>query len=163
MEGRKIIGIMGPGEGATTADIDAAFEVGQLMAESGYLVLTGGRASGVMEAAMKGAKSAGGTTIGILPSEDGADQSEYVDIPIKTGMGSARNNINVLTSDTIIGIGVDAGTISEIALAIKANKLVLLLNWTESSKAFFENIETAKLTFFNNPDELINYIQASEK
>lgn len=149
MEKKKIIGIMGPGEGASFSDKETATEVGKLLAKQGYIVLTGGRASGVMEAAMKGAKSVGGTTIGILPSENDEGASKYVDIAIKTGIGSARNNINVLTSDVVIAVGVGAGTTSEIALAIKAKKPVILLNWTKQQKDFFSTIDQSNITFCN--------------
>ena len=59
-------------------------------------MLTGGRAAGVMEAACRGAQAAGGLTVGVLPSADGADMSDAVDIPIVTGLGDARNAVNVL-------------------------------------------------------------------
>jgi uncharacterized protein (TIGR00725 family) len=137
MDENIIIGVMGPGSGAATADIEVDFTVGKSLAEHGYTVLTGGRNSGVMEATMKGAKSTGGLTIGILPSENELHQSSFVDIPIKTGLCSARNNINVLTSDLIIGIGIGLDTTSEITLAIKSNKPVILLNQTKKSVDFF--------------------------
>ncbi|SMO69161.1 hypothetical protein SAMN06265219_1083 [Gracilimonas mengyeensis] len=136
---------MGPGSGATSSDLDTAYILGNALAQEGYLVLTGGRASGVMESAMKGAKAAGGTTIGILPSPDGANQSEFVDIAIKTDTGSGRNNINVLTSDVVIAVGVGAGTASEIALAIKNDKPVILMNQTDESLKFFYSLTHPRL------------------
>lgn len=75
-------------------------------------------------------------------------------------MGSSRNNINVLTSDIVIGIGVGAGTTSEIALAIKTGKPILLLNWTESLKNYFNTLGNADMTFCNSLDELINHIRS---
>ncbi len=93
-----------------------------------WVLLTGGRNVGVMDAASKGAHQAGGFTIGILPSDDGYDASEYLDIPIHTGMGSARNNINVLSSDVVVACGSGAGTTSEIMLAMKSGKPLILLN-----------------------------------
>ncbi|WP_421773704.1 TIGR00725 family protein [Gracilimonas sp.] len=158
MEKKKIIGIIGPGSGAADEDFEAAFEIGKLAAENNFYVLTGGRAAGVMEAAMKGAKSAGGITIGILPSEDGSDQSEYVDIPIKTGMGSARNNINVLTADIVVGIGMGPGTASEIALAIKAQKKVLLINQRDDVIEFFRSFNRDKLFILSNTEELADHL-----
>lgn len=159
MERKKIIGIMGPGEGASKSDLEIAFKLGKLLAESGFYVLTGGRASGVMEAAMKGTKSAGGTTIGILPSADGADTSNYVDIPINTGMGSARNNINVLTAEVLIAVGIGPGTASEISLAIKAKKPVILLNWSEGTKAFFSAFDDAQIHFCTKVDEVLSHVE----
>ena len=146
---------MGPGSGAMENDLQLAFDLGKRLGEEDFIVLTGGRSSGVMEAALKGAKAGGGTTVGILPSEHGAEQSEYVDIPVKTGMGSARNNINVLTADVIAGIGIGAGTTSEIALAIKANKPVLLLSPSPNSETFFMQFDHSKLVSAKTPAQAL--------
>src|SRR6266850_1082239 len=125
---RVVVGVMGPGQSASKDAIAAAFELGRLIALEGWVLLTGGRNAGVMDAACKGAREAGGLTIGILPTTDTNEMSEAVDIPILTGMGQARNNINVLSSRVIFACGMGAGTASEIALAIKAGKTVILLN-----------------------------------
>lgn len=119
---------MGPGDDVTPKDIEQTTEIGKLIAKAGWALLTGGRNTGVMEAASKGAQQAGGLTIGILPSENKNGMSEFVDIPICTGMGSARNNINILSSDVVIACGSGAGTTSEIMLAMKAQKPIILLN-----------------------------------
>ncbi|HAZ49457.1 MAG TPA: TIGR00725 family protein [Cyanobacteria bacterium UBA11369] len=137
---KLIIGVMGPGENATPSDLETARELGKLIAQQGWVLLTGGRNSGVMDAASIGAKSANGLTIGILPSSDTSNVSDAVDIAIITDMGNARNNINVLSSDVVIACGMGAGTASEIALAIKANKPVILLNCEEKSREFFGNL-----------------------
>lgn len=150
---------MGPGKNATSSNLEVAFEMGKKLADQGYIVLTGGRAAGVMEAALKGAKSVDGTTIGVLPSEDGNDRSEFVDIPILTGIGSARNNINVLTSDIVIGIGCGPGTASEIALAIKAGKRIILINQSANSLAFFQSFGYDKLFITNNVQESLDHIK----
>ncbi len=117
-----IIGVMGSGEKATATDIKNAYKLGDLIAQRRWTLLTGGRNVGVMDAVNKGAKSANGLTIGILPRENQKDISEAVDIAIFTDMGNARNNINVLSSDVVIACGMGAGTASEVALALKANK-----------------------------------------
>ena len=97
---RKIIvGVMGPGADATAADLAYAYELGKLIAQQGWVLLTGGRNVGVMEGASQGAKAANGLTIGILPTDDTNGISEAVDIAIITDMGNARNNINVLSSN----------------------------------------------------------------
>lgn len=137
---QPIIGVMGPGEGATNQEMQAAYQLGRLIAEAGWILLTGGRNSGVMDAASRGAKSAGGLTVGILPSSDRRDLSEAVDIPILTGMGSARNPINVLSSQVVIACGMGAGTASEVALALKAGKPVILLSPSAESQAFFQSL-----------------------
>ncbi|MBW4555735.1 MAG: TIGR00725 family protein [Trichormus sp. ATA11-4-KO1] len=150
-----IIGVMGPGEQATANDLQNAYELGKLIAQQGWILLTGGRNVGVMDAASRGAKSADGLTIGMLPNahEDGI--SEAVDIAIFTDMGNARNNINVLTSDVVIACGMGAGTASEIALALKAKKPVILLNEDEASKVFFEKISPEKVYIVASVEEAI--------
>jgi uncharacterized protein (TIGR00725 family) len=125
---KTIIGVMGPGNGATSKEIETAHHLGQLIAKENWALLTGGRNIGVMEAASKGAQQTGGLTIGILPGEEREQLSAYVDIPICTGRGSARNNINVLTSDIVIACGNGAGTSSEIMLALKAQKPLVLIH-----------------------------------
>lgn len=143
---RKIIvGVMGPGANATETDLQNAYQLGQLIAQAGWVLLTGGRNAGVMDAASKGAKAANGLTVGILPTNDTNTISEAVDIAIFTDMGNARNNINVLSSDVVIACGMGAGTASEIALAIKSNKKVILLTDYEESKLFFSSLSSANI------------------
>jgi uncharacterized protein (TIGR00725 family) len=117
---KTIVGIMGPGENATPEQNEMAFELGKAVAQHGWVVLTGGRSFGIMDAAMKGAHDADGLTIGILPNENSTNSSDHADIKILTGMGSARNIINILSSDIIVVIGMAAGTASEVALALSA-------------------------------------------
>jgi len=78
-----------------------------------------------MEAACRGAKEAGGTTVGILPGHDRADANAYVDVAIATGFGEARNALVVRAADALIAVGGEYGTLSEIALALKAGKPVV--------------------------------------
>ncbi len=137
-----IIGVMGPS--APSDEVrELARQLGSALAAAGFVVLSGGRASGVMEAVSKGAKSEGGLVIGILPDDHAGGASEYVDIPIVTGMGSARNNINVLSSDVVIACGMGPGTASEIALAMKAGKPVILLAVGEDNEHFFSKLGRA--------------------
>lgn len=137
---KPIIGVMGPGELATETDIKNAYELGKFIAQEGWILLTGGRNVGVMDAANKGAKEAGGLTIGILPSNNSKSISDAVDIAILTDLGNARNNINVLSSDVIVACGIGLGTISEIALGLKNGKLVILLNEHQESQQFFKKL-----------------------
>lgn len=150
----KIIGIMGPGESASNSDIAIAEKAGSFLASEGFIILTGGRNCGVMHAALKGAKKANGTTIGILPGETKENISEYVDIPVLTGVGQARNNINILTADIIIAIGLGPGTLSEIALAIKHKKKVIVINYSTETMNFFKKEFKTCITFTNNIEEL---------
>jgi uncharacterized protein (TIGR00725 family) len=135
-----IVGVMGPGEKAKANDLQNAYELGRLIAQQGWILLTGGRNVGAMDAANKGAKSADGLTLGILPGNEQDSISNDVDIAIFTDMGSARNNINVLSSNLVIACGMGAGTASEIALAVKGNKPVILLTDDAESKAFFKKL-----------------------
>lgn len=107
--------------------------VGQGLAESGAVLVCGGR-GGVMEAACRGAKSAGGTTVGILPGDSVDEANPYVDIPIPTGMGEARNALVVRSAQAVIAIGGEYGTLSEIALALKIDRPVIGLETWELSK-----------------------------
>jgi uncharacterized protein (TIGR00725 family) len=138
---KPIIGVMGSGDKAREVDIKTAFELGSLIAQQNWVLLSGGRNNGVMDAVNKGANSSGGLTIGVMPTKDNDLISEAVDIAIITDMGSARNNINVLSSDVVVACGIGgAGTASEIALALKSNKPVILLNNSDESRQFFRMI-----------------------
>jgi uncharacterized protein (TIGR00725 family) len=122
------IGVMG--SACCSPDIyDLAREVGFLIGRSGAILICGGR-GGVMEAAARGAKDAGGITLGIVPGSRAEEANSYIDIPIVTGLGNGRNIINVLTSQAIIAIHGSFGTLSEIALALKCRvPLVGLKTW----------------------------------
>ena len=119
-----IVGVMGPGESATEADLSRAAAIGRLIAKNNWYLLSGGRDTGVMGAVNKAYKEAGGIlSIGILPAgKDGA--SEYVDVPIPTKMSSGRNFINTQASNVLIAIGdlSSAGTLSEVALGLIGEK-----------------------------------------
>lgn len=126
---KKIIGVFGAGN-VTGADAEykLGFSVGRQLAQRGIMVLTGGL-NGIMTAASKGAKEAGGVTLGILPgTRKTSPANPYVDIAIYTGMGEARNVINVKSCHAAIAIGGEYGTLSEIALALKGGCPVILLN-----------------------------------
>jgi uncharacterized protein (TIGR00725 family) len=156
---KTIIGVMGPGENASPEENEMAFDLGKAIAQKGWVVLTGGRSFGVMDAAMRGAHDGNGLTIGILPNDNHANSSDHADIKIMTGMGSSRNMINVLSSHIIVVIGMAAGTASEVALALKANKKVILLHQDEITIRFFKNIGTYKVLIANTVDETMKLIK----
>ncbi len=96
----------------------AAETVGRVLAEGGATLVCGGR-GGVMEAACRGAKAAGGLTVGVLPGDDPAGANLYVDVALATGLGEARNAIVACTARAVVAIGGRYGTLSEIAFALK--------------------------------------------
>ena len=126
---RTVIGVMGAGRPLDEAAFSVAYRLGALIAEQGWVLLTGGSPVGVMDAASKGAHEAGGLVVGVIKSDDSRHASRYVDIAICTGMGDARNVINVLSSDVVIALPGGAGTLSEVALALKSGKNVISLGW----------------------------------
>jgi len=103
-----------------------AEEVGRLLAERGCTVVTGGRGS-VMAAAARGAKSAGGVTIGILPGESRRDANEWIDHAVVTGVGHARNLAVVASGDAVIAVGGQWGTLAEIGFANVLGRPVVIL------------------------------------
>lgn len=103
--------------------------MGRGIAERGAVLLCGGM-TGVMEHAARGARAAGGLTIGLLPTEDPEDANAYIDVAIATGIGQARNAILVRTADGVIAIGGGLGTLSEIALALRNHRPIIgLRTW----------------------------------
>lgn len=118
------IAVIGHGQ-ATPGEYEAAYATGRLVAEKGAVLVCGGL-SGVMEAACKGARNAGGITVGILPGTEGGNP--YLDIVIRTGLGHARNILVVLSADAVIAVGGEYGTLSEIAMALKSCRPVYGIN-----------------------------------
>ncbi|MBI2865595.1 MAG: TIGR00725 family protein [Chloroflexi bacterium] len=120
------IGVIGNGD-CSPAVAAVAEEVGRRLAERGAAVVCGGL-GGVMEAACRGAKSAGGLTIGILPGDSRCHANRYVDIPIVTGLGEARNVLVVKSAQAVVAVGGKYGTLSEIAVALKNGVPVVGIN-----------------------------------
>lgn len=128
MKRKKIIGLIG-GSVCTPEIEEAAEKVGRGIAERDGILICGGL-GGVMEAGCRGAKEAGGMTIGILPGTNQKDANKYVDIPIPTGIGYARNIIIVNTSDSVIAVNGKFGTLSEIAFCLQLGVPVIgLFSW----------------------------------
>lgn len=118
----KLVTVIGTAV-ASEEEREAAFRLGQLLAENGFDLLCGGM-GGVMEAACEGAKKAGGLTIGILPGSDPASGNRWLDVAVPTGMGSMRNRIVALAGRAVVAIGGRYGTLSEIAFALDAGRRV---------------------------------------
>ncbi len=114
-------------------DCRVAEQVGSDIARAGALLLCGGL-SGVMEAACRGAKDHGGTTIGFLPGSRRGDENDYVDIALPTGLGEMRNMVIVHAADVVVAVGGEFGTLSELAFALRVGKPVVGVGTWELSK-----------------------------
>src|SRR5438445_13870302 len=120
---RRYIAVCGASN-ATASQIEAAREVGRLLAEAGVVVINGGL-GGVSGAASEGAAGAGGTVVGILPEADRRGANTHLTISLPTGMGQARNVLIVTAAESVIAIGQGWGTLSEIALARRIGRPVV--------------------------------------
>ena len=132
MEQKRLIAVIG-GSRASRQDIEAAEAVGRELAKRGAVVVCGGL-GGVMEAACRGASAEGGLTVGILPGESRKDANQYVQIPVVTGMGYARNVAVVKSAQAVIAVGGSYGTLSEIAHALQSGVPVIGVNTWSLSK-----------------------------
>ena len=125
-----------------------AYETGRLIARQGWILICGG-GPGVMEAACRGAKAEGGTTVGILPSYDGKEANEYLDVSLTTGLGYARNVLVVRSADAIVAIGGSYGTLSEIAFAFNDPKQIIGI----------ETWQVDGLKQVKTPQEVLKYLK----
>ncbi len=140
------IGVIGAGSCDERIE-KIAYEVGFEIGNRGFLLVCGGL-FGVMEAACKGCKDAGGITLGILPTLDKSFANPYVDISIPTGMGDMRNFLIVRSSDGLIAISGGLGTLSEIAIAKKMGKPIVGIET-------FKNVEIFEAS---NAKEALDYL-----
>ncbi|MFB6962757.1 TIGR00725 family protein [Streptomyces sp. NPDC056309] len=122
---RPCVAVAGPGE-ASGREAELARQVGVLLARRGAVVVCGGL-GGVMEACAQGVTSAGGTVVGLLPGRDRAAGSPHLSLAVATGLGELRNGLLVNTCDALVAVGGGWGTLSEVALALRAGKPVALL------------------------------------
>ncbi len=124
------LSIIGAGE-CSPETAALAERLGKLLASAGHTLVCGGL-GGVMEAAAKGASQAGGTTIGILPGQEIAQANRYISCAVATGLGHMRNYLVVLNGDAVVAVSGGYGTLSEIALARKIGRRVIVLGgWSE--------------------------------
>lgn len=148
---QKFIAVIG-GSQPSSEEAKLAEAVGRELAKRGAILVCGGL-GGVMEAACKGASSEGGITIGILPGDSRQAANPYVQIPIVTGIGYARNVAVVRTAQAVIAIGGNYGTLSEISHALQSGIPVIGLNtWTLSKNDRQDN----SIIIVQNPTEAVN-------
>ena len=180
MPRNAIVAVVGTGQ-ETEPAVSNARELGRLIAEHGWVLITGGRNAGVMKAANEGAKrfdvddagrnatvserarpnhTPNGLSIGILPNRE-TEISPDVDVAIVTDIGEARNNIIVLSADVVIACGVDdPGTASEVSLALKAGRPVVLVDASDAARAFFTQF-SEQITCVDSPREAIKFTEKS--
>ncbi len=148
---KKLITVIG-GSQCTKEEARTAEEVGRELARHGAILVCGGL-GGVMEAASKGASAEGGITVGILPGENRQAANPYIQIPIVTGIGYARNVAVVKSAQAVIAIGGNYGTLSEIAHALQSGIPVIGLNtWALSKNGQPEN----SIILAQNATEAVN-------
>lgn len=138
-----------------------ARQLGSLIAQRGWVLLNGGRNQGVMAASAEGAREAGGTVIGILPDSTDSRASPHLDIAIMTDMGDGRNLLNVLSSDVVIACPGKLGTLSEVVLALKRGKPVILLGWELTDPQFNHFFKIGQLTRVDTPEEAVEQAAAA--
>jgi len=148
---KKFIAVIGGGQ-PSLQEAQLAEAVGRELAKEGAILVCGGL-SGVMEAACKGASSEGGVTIGILPGDSRQAANPYVQIPIVTGIGYARNFAVVKSAQAVIAIGGSYGTLSEIGHALRSGIPVIGLNtWSLSRNGQHDN----SIILAQTPTEAVN-------
>ena len=150
-----MIAVVGPGDSSTDAHLlEAAERVGALLAAAGHQVVTGGL-GGVMAAASRGAKSAGGSVVALLPGDDPAVANDYADVVVATGLGQGRNVLVVRSADAVIAVGGSWGTLSEVALARRLGRPVVWLHgWTVTGPT--DPIPTA-----TSPEDAVAWLTAT--
>ena len=153
---KRYVAVVGPGE-ASDAERELAFDVGRLLAERGAVVVTGGL-GGVMAAAAQGCSEAGGTAVALLPGSDRSEANPYSSVVLPTGLGELRNGLIVRGADAVIAVGGSWGTLSEIALARRADVPVVCLGeWAIESPSGSD----LPLQVVGSPAEAISFVVQS--
>lgn len=133
MSPRPYIAVVGGGRDVDQETLETAEELGRAVAEAGAVLVCGGL-GGVMEAACRGAKTAGGTTVGIVPGETRDAANDHCDVAVATGMGEMRNVIVVRSVDVVIALAGEFGTLSEIAFALRIGTPVVGIDTWELAR-----------------------------
>jgi uncharacterized protein (TIGR00725 family) len=136
---------------ATEWELSTAERVGRLLADAGCVLVCGGL-GGVMDVAARGAAAGGGISIGILPGDDRVDASRHLTVAIASGFGEARNAIVARSSDAVVAVGGEFGTLSEIALALKMGKPVIGVGTWELGR---DDLATDPIVRAETPEEAL--------
>lgn len=152
---KRIVSIIGQSD--STAEQDAqAYELGRLIARSGYAIVCGGK-GGVMGAAARGASDEGGLCIGLLPGDDQDGANGFLALAIPTGLGHARNLLVARAGQVVVAIGGGYGTLSEIAFALTMGKLVIGIGtWSAVSHSDVD----AEVISVHSPGEAMEHIDS---
>jgi len=157
-----VVGVMGAGEHAGSADIEAAEMLGEAIAKRGWVTLCGGRDAGVMKAVASSARAHGGLTIGLLPDTTRDRVAPGVLLALPTGLGNARNAVNVLAANAVVALAgkPGAGTLSEMALALKSDRALMV--WTDAVPRwrFLETMGGRKPLITDDVDAVIDSLEA---
>jgi len=153
---RTVVGVMG-GSAADARTEQNAYQLGRLIAGRGWVLLCGGKPHGVMAASARGAQEAGGLTLGVLYDEDRELAGAHLDLVLPTGMGAGRNIINVLSSDVVVACRGNGGTLSEVALAIRYQRPVVLLDF-DPGRTFLETCGTGPWTLAATPEAAVDQV-----
>jgi len=151
----RILAVVGPGDGASLDEIAAAERIAELAARAGWIVSCGGRSAGVMAAAARGAARGGGLSLGLLPSTDSQDGAAELSVILTTGLGEARNAVLAQSCSAMVACGMNSGTAAEIALALKADKFVVLIRPDRAAAEFFGSLAPDQLMVAASADEAI--------
>jgi uncharacterized protein (TIGR00725 family) len=161
MPRRPIVGVVGSGSDSSPA-MEYARQLGELVAAQGWIVLSGGRNAGVMKAVSEGVRKGNGLSIAILPNAS-SEICPDIDVAIITDLNNARNNLIGLSSNVLIACGVDGpGTASEVALALKNGKKVILLGVDATARAFFTALGGANVLIADSPQGAVEIIKQNK-
>jgi uncharacterized protein (TIGR00725 family) len=155
---RTVIGVMG-GSVADETTTAHARDLGRQIARNGWVLLSGGRPTGVMQASVSGAAEAGGLTVGVLFDDDPANAAAGLDIVIPTGMGAARNVVNILASHVVVACRGNGGTLSEIALALRFGRPVVLLDFDPGDAFLAASAADARWSHAATADEAAEQVR----
>jgi len=158
---RRLLAIVGPGEGAALDDIAAAERLAELAVRAGWAVSCGGRAAGVMAAAARGAARGGGLAIGLLPSSDTEAAALDLSVALATGLGEARNAVLAQSCAAMVACGMNPGTAAELSLALKAGKPVVLIRPAAAVRAFFQALAPELVQSVDSADAALAALMTS--
>jgi uncharacterized protein (TIGR00725 family) len=154
---RRVVAVCGPG--GTVADdlVRLGTQVGELATNAGFDIVTGGL-DGVMAAAARGARNAGGRVLGLLPGTDAHAGNEHLSMALPTGLGQLRNGLVVTAADAVIAVGGSWGTLSEIALAARADKpVVVIRGW----QVMDESGQPVSIATAGDAEQAVAYVVAA--